>query len=55
MKHDLSKLFTGGKNKPAFSARLTNTGCGKPLVYATDNAEGLGSFVHRNQPKKQEK
>ncbi len=51
MRHDLSKLFSGGKDKPAFEAVLRNTACGKPVRMVTREPAALDFFYSRNQPK----
>lgn len=54
MKHDLSKLFSGGANKPAFEVVSAKKGpfSGKRLRIATNEPRSAFEFMERNkQPK----
>lgn len=54
MKHDLSKLFSGGANKPAFEIVSAKRGpfTGRRLKLATNEARSAYEFLERNkQPK----
>jgi hypothetical protein len=54
MSHDLSRLFSGGRNKPTFEVKLAKRGpkSGRPLKIATHNADGCYNFLERNKEAK---
>lgn len=54
MKHDLSKLFTGGRNKPAFEVVLAKKGpfTGRRVKLATNEARSAYEFMERNKQSK---
>jgi hypothetical protein len=49
--HDLSKLFSGGRNKPAFEVVLARKGpfSGRKLRLATNEPRSAFEFLERNK------